>query len=323
MDIDDDRIRKSADASSIKKLQIILLEVFYAAKESKLRFGKPFLRVHFCTSEFERTGNVRGLEKPIARWFDVGDEFGARGEDGERFFEQGGQLGLPVVIVDLELVESRKLVRLGQEKFDDLLKKRVVDILRRADEVFVNHKAFVRYINLAQEEKHATEYASSRFSVQVGVFLFVPDQRSSMNTMIPVKANGSKGVFQFCYLVGDVDVLVVEDHADEIVPRRHPVWFIAARFVDEYADFTRSHCRSLYKTKARIAPRLRQESFPLAGDSGFRLCRLVFYQKTARMCKGAVRIGCNEIFMQSQRVLAAEDAKDAELMPRSRPASGL
>ena len=33
--------------------------------------------------------------------------------------------------------------------------------------------------------------------------------------------------------------------------------------------------------------------------------------------------GCNEIFMQRQRVLAAEDAKDAELMPRSRPASGL
>ena len=36
-----------------------------------------------------------------------------------------------------------------------------------------------------------------------------------------------------------------------------------------------------------------------------------------------VTTGCNEIFMQSQRVLAAEDAKDAELMPRSRPASGL
>ena len=40
---------------------------------------------------------------------------------------------------------------------------------------------------------------------------------------------------------------------------------------------------------------------------------------------GAAKVprGCNEIFMQSQRVLAAEDAKDAELMPRSRPASGL
>ena len=35
------------------------------------------------------------------------------------------------------------------------------------------------------------------------------------------------------------------------------------------------------------------------------------------------RPGCNEIFMQSQRVLAAENAKDARLMPRSRPASGL
>ena len=33
--------------------------------------------------------------------------------------------------------------------------------------------------------------------------------------------------------------------------------------------------------------------------------------------------GCNEIFMQSQRVLAAENAKDTRLMPRSRPASGL
>ena len=31
------------------------------------------------------------------------------------------------------------------------------------------------------------------------------------------------------------------------------------------------------KTKARITPRLRQESFPRAGDSGFRLCRHIFY----------------------------------------------
>jgi hypothetical protein len=33
--------------------------------------------------------------------------------------------------------------------------------------------------------------------------------------------------------------------------------------------------------------------------------------------------GCNEIFMQSQTVLAAENAEDAKLMPRSRPAAGL
>ena len=33
--------------------------------------------------------------------------------------------------------------------------------------------------------------------------------------------------------------------------------------------------------------------------------------------------GCNEIFMQSQRVLATEPAGDAKLMPRSRPVSGL
>ena len=33
----------------------------------------------------------------------------------------------------------------------------------------------------------------------------------------------------------------------------------------------------LSKTKARITPRLRQETFPRAGDSGFRLCRCILY----------------------------------------------
>ena len=40
-------------------------------------------------------------------------------------------------------------------------------------------------------------------------------------------------------------------------------------------------------------------------------------------CAPCRHTGCNEIFMQSQRGLAAENAKDARLMPRSRPASGL
>ena len=34
---------------------------------------------------------------------------------------------------------------------------------------------------------------------------------------------------------------------------------------------------------------------------------------------GCMVNGCNEIFMQSQGVLAAENAKGAKLMPRSRP----
>lgn len=55
--------------------------------------------------------------------------------------------------------------------------------------------------------------------------------------------------------------------------------FITPGFVYEYTDFTCSHGVSSFgKTKARIAPRLRQESFPLAGDSGFRPCRQLLYQ---------------------------------------------
>ena len=36
-------------------------------------------------------------------------------------------------------------------------------------------------------------------------------------------------------------------------------------------------------TRARISPRLRQESFPLAGDAGFRPCRGIFYHN--RICR--------------------------------------
>ena len=42
-------------------------------------------------------------------------------------------------------------------------------------------------------------------------------------------------------------------------------------------------------TKARIAPRLRQETFPRAGDSGFRPCRQIFYQNSDVHCKRGKR----------------------------------
>ena len=62
---------------------------------------------------------------------------------------------------------------------------------------------------------------------------------------------------------------------------------IASGFVYEYADLACSHRNSSSgNTKARIAPRLRQESFPLAGDAGFRHCRPVVYQMRPRFARG-------------------------------------
>ena len=43
---------------------------------------------------------------------------------------------------------------------------------------------------------------------------------------------------------------------------------------------------NLKTAKARIAPRHRQESFPRAGDSGFRPCRRIFYQNRGRQGNG-------------------------------------
>ena len=65
--------------------------------------------------------------------------------------------------------------------------------------------------------------------------------------------------------------LIVEDHAEKVkrgmqicICRRE-----AAGFVNKNADlFYSCHVMTFYNTKARIAPRLRQESFPHPGDSG-------------------------------------------------------
>ena len=65
-------------------------------------------------------------------------------------------------------------------------------------------------------------------------------------------------------------------------------------------DFTCSHvCYSFGKTKARITPRLRQESFPLACDAGFRHCRAVVYQNRCFRARGAQNFCGNRYFIRN------------------------
>ena len=271
---------QSVDALSVQKLQVVLLELLDAPEKGNLRFGETFLREKLGSSQFKSTGDVRHLEEAISGGFNVGYEFGARCKYGEGLLEKVGQPRLAIVIVYLKLVERGKLIRFRQQETDDLLEKRVVDVLRRTDEVFVEGKALVSNIDIVQKEEHASENTSSFFAAHPSIFAFTSDQRSCMNTMVMVKPHRFKGLFKFLDFGGNVDALIVEYHADKIVPRGLSVVLIAPGFINEYADFMCSHGEgSFCKTKARIAPRLRQESFPLAGDAGFRRCRSIFYQK--------------------------------------------
>ncbi len=49
-----------------------------------------------------------------------------------------------------------------------------------------------------------------------------------MNAMQTVKTHGYKGMFQFVYLGGNVDVLVMKDHAYKIIPRGLTVFVVAS-----------------------------------------------------------------------------------------------
>ena len=160
----------SLDASPLEKFQVVLFESLCASEECDFRFGKAFFGEKLGPGEFKRAGNVRCLKQPIVGRFDVGDEFGTGCKYGECLPEEESQIGLSVVVVHLELVEGGQFIRLRQQESDDLLEKRIMDVLRGADEVLVNDEAFVRYVDIVKEEEHATENTSSLFTVHSCLF---------------------------------------------------------------------------------------------------------------------------------------------------------
>lgn len=277
----------SVGTLSVEELQVVFLEFLDTSEKGNFRFGETFVREKLGAGKLQRAGNVRDLKKPIAGRFHVGDEFGARGEDGERFLEERCQFGLSVVVIDFKFLVRGQLVRLRQQKSDDLLEKRVMNIVMRTDEVLVDDKTLVGDIHIVEEEEHSAEDAPALFSAHARILALASDQRPGMNAMKSVEPHGFERAFKLFYFSGDLDGLIVEDHADKIVARRQPIMLVAAGFVYEYADLACSHRNSSSgNTKARIAPRLRQESFPLAGDAGFRHCRLVVYQKRPCFARG-------------------------------------
>ena len=84
-----------------------------------------------------------------------------------------------------------------------------------------------------------------------------------------------------------VVVLIVEYHAKQIIGRMQicASWRKAAGLINEHADFFDSYHVLPNNTKARIAPRLRQESFPHPGDSDTRVSLSVHILPDSRVAR--------------------------------------
>ena len=157
-----------------------------------------------------------------------------------------------------------------------------------SDEGLVDAEALVSDIDFTQEAHHARENTSSLFTAHFGVLFFTTNQGAGVDALVAFESHVGKR----CIKTGDffrkVNVLVVENHADQIAARRVSVRIETPRFVDKDADLFCGLCHRISAeiTKARIAPRHRQETFPRAGDSGFRPCRRILNQKNRNHARG-------------------------------------
>ena len=274
---------------AVKEFQVILLELLLSAEEDVFGLGKSLRLGQFGAGQLKRAGDIGNLEESVFGRLDGRDEFCSRGIDGKGLLKKRGEFALTVVVIDFQLVVGIEFQCIGNQKLDDLLKQGVVDVLSVADEVLVDPKALVGDVCIVKEEEHATEDASSRLSTHACVILFAANKRPGVNTMVAVEPKGGQRIAEFLNLFREVYGLIMKHHADGIVARRTPVRVEAPRLVDENADFLDAFVHDLFLleiTKARIASRLRQESFPRAGDSGFRPCRRKLYQIRYGIRKG-------------------------------------
>ena len=95
-----------------------------------------------------------------------------------------------------------------------------MNIVMRTDEVLVDDKTLVGDIHIVEEEEHSAENASALFSAHAGILALASDQRPGMNAMKSVESHGFERAFKLFDFGGNVDGLIVEDHADKIVARR-------------------------------------------------------------------------------------------------------
>ena len=278
---------------AVQNLKVVLPKILCSAKKDVLGFGKSIWRFKLGTGELKCASDICDLEQTIFRRLNRRNEFCVGGKKRECFFQQRGERVLPVVIVDFQRIVGVESGCVRNEELDDLLKQWIVDVLLVTEKILVDAEALVSDVRFAQEGHHLIKDSAPLFSGHESVFFLPADQRSGVYAVVFLKAKGGERIVQLADVVRDWYTLVMKDHADHIVARRITVGLEASRLIDENTDFFCSCVHlMLYvaKTKARIAPRLRQETFPRAGDSGFRPCRPVFYQNHAQCRKGVRRI---------------------------------
>ena len=237
-------------------LEVGFPKVLDAAEEGDFGFCQPVAGRQLQIGEFKCAKDIGQLKETVARRRHLRHEFRLGRKRRERLLENRRDLCLTVVVEDLQPFVSVKSLRVCNEKGEDLLKQGVVHRIGGGDETLVHVKAFVRELGFARECQHLGEDETAFFAAHVPVILLSTDERTCMNAMGFSKSKIAKFFFEFGQMGCQVNGLIMEDHADEVVSRGDVLSVKAPRFVNEDADFLcRSHGRTKGKMKAGIAPR--------------------------------------------------------------------
>ena len=101
---------------SRQRLEIVLLEVLDSSEETILRSRDSSCITQSRRDEFEGTGNIGNLEKPITGRADFRHKLNLGREDCECLFQNGSDLRLSVVVVDFDLFTRVKVFAMGNQE---------------------------------------------------------------------------------------------------------------------------------------------------------------------------------------------------------------
>ncbi len=238
-------------------------ELLRPAKELLLGARERDMRRELLLQKVKGADEVGNLEEPVARRFYVGGEFNHVAEVClENLMKKSRDRGLSTVIVDLNVVDGRQRFAAHGDEFRERHLESVDDLVSGIDITFVHGEAMVSVVNPSGKGHHAGEYPTAQLTAQHGVVFFPTDERPSVEAM-PLKADFAVGAFEGCYLGGDVDGLVVKDHAYNVETRFLVGQLEVARLVDKNTQGSSVHCQQNKKREWRDANlATHAESFP-------------------------------------------------------------
>ena len=250
-------------------------------EEVDFGFGKGQAIVKFCLEQSSCACEVRHLKKPISFRLDVGREFSW--ERRKDVLEYAFDLLLPIVIIDLDPVETGERVAVGLKLPGNLSRERLRHQFCSAEISLVDAEGTSPHGCSACKCDEASEQLSSNLYVNVPEHLLAANQRARMKTDVVVQYE-VKGMFEPCDFFVDGDGLVVEHARNDVEAGWADARIKTARFVNEYAQrasVTRHRNSTFKKTGGDRSPPVRW-GLPLpVGGSGLRLCQMSDFSDAA------------------------------------------